>query len=226
MHQINAFLNKGISRKTYLEFFILGLLFSPLVFFGSLYIGMYLKEFGMADVVSIYVVMASFICIGVYFYVLKVKRLHDLGQTSEILAPSHTIAGGDLILHFYLFFKNKAPVAPSQNESKILHKNHSHIIGEKILIFLMFFGINYGLLYMTGTPGGYADWVHGNFADLPAMISREYAANKLNFYLGALYFFALYFVFPYINAHYFWIVLQKWQPKTIGKLARNEAVRH
>lgn len=189
---MNNFLNKGITRKTYIKFFFLGLALTPILFIVSMYAALSLKNIVADEQYLTVVPLAALVIVGIYFYVLKVKRLKDLDRTDREIYEANHVPLGDFALAYILLFKE------SGEAKHVVQKETTvRVIIQRVILYLVFFFINYFLiLVLAELRNFYAP----TFADI---IRKPFSYFTLIYLL-------VYFILPFINASYFWRYIKSW----------------
>jgi len=195
------FLNSGISRKQYFFLFFLGILLTPLWSAASIYI-LYLifgpEQLGQNSMLSLLGLGILFVPVGLYFYILKIKRLHDMGSTNDAFG-SYLIPYGDLFLNVLLFGK-KSKIQPKDKKKKITVAKYFQSTPQKVAVFLIFVALNWLWLTRMGT-----DFTLYN----PLIISEQYKEDKIKLFFDLLGFVTQFLFLPYLYSYFFRVVINK-----------------
>lgn len=138
MKNIIQFIKKIYSGKTsriaYILFLLLGVLLLFPIFFGVIMIT--LGIFGPSTVqhypaLAFIPIGAVVILFSIYLHILHVRRLHDIGNTSDTLLY-RSIPGGNLLVEGFMLF--------AKGKHKYTSKQTNHHQTEKFLLILSIFG--------------------------------------------------------------------------------------
>jgi hypothetical protein len=212
---MRKFLNVGINRKQYILLVLLGIFLAPISAIVAYYLFMMIFNlFGGTESIKdhplfgLILILFIFSPIGIYFYILKIKRLHDMGYTSDAFGMD-LVPYGDIFLHLMLFWKKGG----NASTKKRLEKTSKHLQSpiEKVLVFLIFFIGNWFVLYQIGAMSGMQDWQHGYFANLPKLIQYQYDVDKIYLLLGSLFSIFQFLFLPYLYSYFFRLLFNKWR---------------
>lgn len=187
--------NKAIDRKTYVRFFLLGMVISPIIFAGSILLSLSIKESVMDERTLLAIPIIGFFLIGVYFYILKIKRLKDLNRTDAELYEAYRTPFGDIVLMFMLLFKPKPTKTNHESHTEPIMGSGSFLL--KVLLYLVLLVINYFIIL------GYS-WYRG----FEIVTFNDILLHP--FQMQTIVYFSAYLFLPYFQSSYLWNYLQRW----------------
>jgi uncharacterized membrane protein YhaH (DUF805 family) len=204
MSQLGHILSAGITRKQYLILFLLGVVLTPVTFAASILLALYVQEKTGNQNLAVAIGFLDFIIIAIYFYVLKLKRLHDIGHSTDAILGANLVPGGNLFLQGLLFGKKTEQKNPADSKPEVTYYQTTW---EKFLIFLIFVMINYAFLYAT------RDYYGTSGMTLPQLILT--GSNLGIILLSVLNNILIYIYTPYLYSYFYRLWYNKWKNRRL-----------
>ncbi|MGH7204177.1 MAG: DUF805 domain-containing protein [Candidatus Levyibacteriota bacterium] len=192
MRGLNKFLTTGINRRQYLLLFLLGLPLSLIVFAAFLYLGLFLSgaEYITYNLAPVFPLI-GFVLIAIYYFVLKIKRLHDMGHTSDSMLFTDTfVPGGFFLLGLFLFGVKTKKGTTKKDRT---HAKYLQSMKQKFAVFLIFFILNFIFLYLTGRNQNLDIWLN---------IFKQGVFSG-TFWFGVATLIYTYLFYPYLVSYFF-----------------------
>ena len=145
--RVHKALNGRINRRQYIFLFVLGLIIAPIKILAALYIVLYFSEVLGFRAFGVIVGIFGFMAVGLYFYIIKIKRLHDIGLGDQALLISQHVPAGDTALNAILFGKKSSQAAKKKVLSLFESKSELFLVGSLfILLLAIYLVIFYSLI--------------------------------------------------------------------------------